>query len=476
MAPAIRRGHLSRRTLIGGAFVTGALGIPGTISRGTVRPAGASAPETWRTWLLDSPDELRPQDPGEPTPAERDELIALQAKRSVGTGVMVSRWGDGPAILPWTGIALDLIQVHRPTPVRAGRALALLHAALADTIVAVQDARVAYPRPSPAQSDGQVTQLGTGDITGSSFPSEHAAVASCAASLLAYLFPDEPTDGLTKLADEAAESRLWAGAAYRSDVDAGNAIGAAVAELAVARGRADGSDRVWDGSGRPIGDGVWQPTPPGYVQAPLDPMAGTWTPWLLPSGDAFRPAAPPAYGSAAWQAELVAVQEAVARRTTQQEALVRQWAGGAGSVTPGGLWLQIAADLIAHRGLDTPAAARVMALTSVAIADAFICCWDAKFAYWTERPITADPTLNVLIPTPPFPSFTSGHATASTAAATVLGHLFPDDEADLLAKATEATQTRLWAGIHFPIDCDVGAAGGGMVGRLAVLRATTDEG
>jgi membrane-associated phospholipid phosphatase len=475
MAHLIGRNLVSRRAIIGGALVAGAFGVPGSTGRRAARAARATSPETWRTWLLDSPDELRPPDPGDPAPAERDELIALQSRRSVETGVTVSRWGDGPAVLPWSGIALDLIQVHRPSPVRAGRALALLHAALADTVVAVWDARAAYPRPSPAQSDGQVTQLGSRGAA-VSFPSEHAAVARCAASVLAYLFPNEPADGLTKLADEAAESRLWAGAAYRSDIDAGTALGTAVADRAIARGTGDGSGRAWDSSGRPTGAGVWQPTPPGYVQAPLDPMAGTWMPWLLPSGDAFRPAAPPANGSAAWRAELIAVQEAVARRTPEQAALVGQWAGGAGSVTPGGLWIQIASDVITRSGLDTPIAARALALTSVAIADAFICCWDAKFAYWTERPITADPTLEVLIPTPPFPSFTSGHATASTAAATVLGHLFPDDEADLLAKAAEATQTRLWAGIHFPIDCDVGAAGGGMVGRLAVLRATADEG
>ena len=98
-----------------------------------------------------------------------------------------------------------------------------------------------------------------------------------------------------------------------------------------------------------------------------------------------------------------------------------------------------------------PHAARVLALTSVAMADGFICCWDAKYTYWTERPITADPSLDVLIPTPPFPSYTSGHATVSTAAATVLGYLFPDDAADpRCERAEEAKQSRLWAGIHFP--------------------------
>jgi membrane-associated phospholipid phosphatase len=90
------------------------------------------------------------------------------------------------------------------------------------------------------------------------------------------------------------------------------------------------------------------------------------------------------------------------------------------------------------------------------------------------RPITADPTLEVLIPTPPFPSYTSGHSTISTAAATVLGYLFPADEANLAARANEAKNSRLWAGIHFPIDNEMGALGGGMIGRLVVARARED--
>ena len=117
-----------------------------------------------------------------------------------------------------------------------------------------------------------------------------------------------------------------------------------------------------------------------------------------------------------------------------------------------------------------------MVLTSVAIFDAFICCWDAKYAYWMARPITADPSLNILIPTPPFPSYTSGHSTISTAAATVLGYLFPAREAELAARAAEARNSRLWAGIHFPIDNDMGAVSGAMLGRLVIARDATSTG
>jgi membrane-associated phospholipid phosphatase len=377
-------------------------------------------------------------------------------------------------VLPWTTLALDLIRVHQPNPVRAARALALLHVALYDTLVATADARAAHPRPGPAM-DTAIVPLGDPVPGASSFPSDQAAVAAAASTVLAYLFPKESADALSALAEEAATSQLLAARAFRSDVDAGQAIGRAVGERAVARGKADGSDASWDGSGRLTDPGSWHPTPPGYFQQPAEPLAGTWRTWLLASGDQYRPAAPPPFQSPAWQAELVGVQEAVARRTPEQEAAVRFWAGGPGTVTPAGLWIEIARDLIVRDGLDALHAARVLALTSVAMADGFICCWDAKYTYWTARPITADPNLDVLIPTPPFPSYTSGHATASTAAATVLGYLFPDDASLLLERAEEAKQSRLWAGIHFPIDIEMGALGGGMIGRLVVARARSEE-
>jgi membrane-associated phospholipid phosphatase len=171
---------------------------------------------------------------------------------------------------------------------------------------------------------------------------------------------------------------------------------------------------------------------------------------------------------------LVAVQEAVARRTLEQELAALVWAGSAGTVTPAGFWIEIARNLIVRDGLDASHAARVLALTSVAMADGFVCCWDAKYTYWTARPITADPSLDILFPTPPFPSYTSGHATISAAAATALGHLFPAEAASLADQAAEAKNSRLWAGIHFPIDNDMGALVGGMIGRLVVAGARED--
>ena len=478
---ALRRDSLTRRAMLGHGLVLGTFGIfsqsaslnaQGELATPVVSLA---SPETWRTWLLSSPDELRPAVPAAPTTAELDELRQLQNQRSVETSQLVEAWGGGPAVLPWTALTLDLIRVHKPSPVRAARALALVHTAIHDAVVATWDAKAAFPRPSPSALDQTIVQLGPETGVLSAFPSEHAAVAVAASTVLTYLFPAEPADGLSRLAEEAATSRLWSGRNVKSDVDAGLAIGQAVGDRAVARGKEDGSDKAWDGSGRPEGDGHWQPTPPEYRQEPVDPMAGTWQPWVLPTGDAYRPPPPPTWGSPAWNAELAAVQEAVARRTPEQEAAVHSWAGGPGTLTPAGIWTTMASDLIARDGLDLPHAARVLALTTVAMADAFVCCWDAKFTYWSARPITADSDLAVLIPTPPFPSYTSGHSTISAAAATMLGYLFQAHAANLADRALEARDSRLWSGIHFPVDNEMGAAGGSMIGRLVVARARRDE-
>jgi membrane-associated phospholipid phosphatase len=473
-APHLTVTRLSRRRMISTALA----GIGTAMARPVVGNAAtrpdATNPASWRPWLLNSPDELRPVAPDTPASAEIDELLDLQGQRTAGSASTVAKWAAGPAILPWTLLALDLIRLHQPSPVRAARALALLHVAMYDAVIAIYDARSAFPRPSPAMTLQTLAPLGTTPPQASSFPSEHAAIAAAAATTLAALFPQESATALMDLADEAAMSRLWAGACFRSDIEAGMAIGRTIGERAVQRAQTDGSDRVWDGSGRLIGDGYWQPTPPAFIQQPLDPLAGAWRTWVVPRGDAYRPPPPPPFRSAAWQAELAAVQEAVARRTPEQKAAVMFWAGGPGTVTPAGIWIEIGRDLVVTRGLDLPHAARALALTAVALADAFICCWDAKYAYWTARPITADPALDVLIPTPPFPSYTSGHATVSAAAATVLGHLFPDAAEDVAAKAEQAKQSRLWAGIHFAIDNDVGATGGRQIGRLVVLRALND--
>jgi len=463
--------RLTRRTLFwatGGVLVaTGLLGAPASPALANARQNAATGPTGWKTWYLTSPDELRPADPGAPSQAEIDEVIAAQAAATDATTAAISRWGGRVAVLPWNDVASSAFTEFKTAPLLVGRAEALLQTAMSDAALAAWDAQTALARPSPGATSDEIKPGAGVDPKQSSFPSEHAAIAAAAAAVLTYVLPDAAPGRFESLAKEAAESRIAAGAAFRSDVDAGIAIGEAIGAKAVARGKEDGSDAKWDGStGRLTGDGYWEPTPPAFVEDPVFALAGTWQTWILPSGDAVRPGPPPVYDSPAFTAQLAAVEASCANRTLDQEQAAHFWNGTKSGQVAGVIWSGIAADLIVRHVLDLPHAARALANMAVAMYDAGVACYDAKYTYWTARPITADPEIKMLFPTPPHPSYPSGHSSLSGAAAVTLASFFPDDESDLLGMATEAAYSRCWAGIHYPSDNDTGLTMGHTVGYM----------
>jgi membrane-associated phospholipid phosphatase len=115
-----------------------------------------------------------------------------------------------------------------------------------------------------------------------------------------------------------------------------------------------------------------------------------------------------------------------------------------------------------------------MALGSVATYDAMVACWEAKYFYWMERPITADPTLRTAFSTPPFPSYPSGHSTLSSAVGEVFAELFPDAAGKYRGKAEEASLSRMYAGVHYRFDVLAGEELGRRVGMAVVARARVD--
>jgi membrane-associated phospholipid phosphatase len=303
-----------------------------------------------------------------------------------------------------------------------------------------------------------------------SYPSEHAAVSAAAAAVLSHLFPKEDTLGFHAMEREAGEARIAAGVARRSDVDAGYAIGKAVAAKVIAYAAADGAQAEWTGP-IPTGTDTWRPTPSKFVVLPFDGSAGAWRPWILPAGSAMRPGPPPAAGSFAFTKDLEEVRALSASRTIEQADLARYWATDA----PSGKWEMFMRDEIAARALPPVQAARALALASVAMYDAFVACWDAKFHYWLLRPVSADPTnVKPVFPTPPFPSYPSGHSTISTAAAEVFAELFPDAADKYRRKALDASHSRVYAGVHYRFDVDSGDALGERVGRAVVEYMRND--
>lgn len=332
-------------------------------------------------------------------------------------------------VTPWIELELDAIAAHRVNPPRASRALAYVSRAMYLASVAGGGAR--------------------DDV-----------VAGAASTVLLYLHPDEGVS-IDALAEELADTDS---PAFR--------YGSLIGRLLIARAGRDGADAVWTGT-PPAGPGFWVPTPPAYVYPPLEPLAGNWRTWNLTTGADLRPGPPPAYGSPLFLAEMNEVYATSRTLTDEQRRIADYWADGAGSVTPPGHWNVIAADLVRGAGWSTLRSAWLFAALNTAQADAFIACWDAKYAYWSLRPVTAirrliDPGWLSYITTPPFPSYVSGHSTTSGAASTVLAAFFPARAGELSAMAQEAAVSRLYGGIHFRSDNEVGLALGRRIGDVAV--------
>ena len=166
--------------------------------------------------------------------------------------------------------------------------------------------------------------------------------------------------------------------------------------------------------------------------------------------------------------------------TAEQKRIASFWDDGPGTFTPPGHWAEIALGLADRYQISTPRAARSFAYQAVAAMVAGVCVWDAKFAYWSLRPVTylqdyVDPNWTSFITTPPFPGFVSGHSGFSGASATLLGYVFPQEKAALQAMAAEAALSRLYGGIHIRADNEVGLTMGRRIGAFASVRAMSDD-
>jgi membrane-associated phospholipid phosphatase len=257
---------------------------------------------------------------------------------------------------------------------------------------------------------------------------------------------------------------VLAGLQYPSDYYAGLALGKKVAEQVIAKAKADGSDAVWTGT-VPTGPCNWKGVNPGNVTAP------TWRPLLLTSASEFRPAVPPACDSAQVIAETTTVRTFPRTFITNYKAFYWQ--------SPEGLntWPYRWADKwMFEDGLqrNPPRVARVYALIAAGMFDAFIASQDGKFAYWYIRPPQLDPAIIPLFPIPNFPSYPSNHSTFSAVRSEVLAYLFPGHADFVRALAQEAGQSRIWAGIHFPMDNVAGLQLGTSVSQLFINWAQSD--
>jgi hypothetical protein len=248
-------------------------------------------------------------------------------------------------------------------------------------------------------------------------------------------------------------------------------------------------------------DSAWQATPPAFATSPLDPGWGGIRPMALVSGSQITPKGHPPFSSSRGSAFYAAAEDvylAGKQLTTEQKYIADFWADNPGaSGTPPGHWIAIVSQTSRNSGLSLMRAAEAFARVGIALHDAFICCWNAKYATNLLRPVTyirryIDAAWLPYIATPAFPAYTSGHSSQSGAAAAVLTDMFgamrftdtthvdhslvlaagPRTFASFLDAAAEATISRLYGGIHYAFDNDDGFEVGKRIGEAVVKRIT----
>jgi hypothetical protein len=468
----------------------------------------------WKTVLLASPLDVTLPTPiatGSPDYiAQINEIKSFQANITEDEKQIVKYWSAG-AVLRWNEILRELVAKHNLPPYQnedgtypfpnaanplaypqfpfanppyAARAYAYVSAAQYDALVAAwfYKTNATYTRKAPYKVDSTLQVLiPKSDLP--SYPSEDAVVEGVSVELLKLLFPGDQ-DYIQLKAEEHKRARIISGANVRSDIEAGEALGKAVAQKFVTRARGDragvaaGNQAVWT---KLETDCMARGEIPWYSlespkRPPMLPVFGKVKSFLFDSLTciALRPGPPPPVNSQQMKDETEEVYQQIKNPTREKTRIVHFWADGVATYTPPGHWDAIAAEDFISKNYSEVRWARNMALLNMSLMDAGIVCWETKYFYFNPRPTQLNPNIKTITGIPNFPSYISGHSTFSGAAAAILGHIIPERANAYDAMAQEASMSRLYGGIHYKSDCTVGLTVGKNVGNYAVERAKTD--
>lgn len=464
----------------------------------------------WKTLLLTSGDQIQIPAPADVSSGTyQSELAALKTASSNLTGEQkeaVKYWSNNPA-LRWNEIALELVAKYNlipgpnadntytlPNPQDPGatpnfpfahppyavRALSYLSVAEFDGLITAWHYKYAFKRPQPSQVDATIVSAYE-DNGLPSYPADGAVVARVSRAILSKMFPLE-ADYLAEKEAEHLASLQWAGQNVQSDVDAGVLIGDQVAAIALARAATDGMSKAQ--CPKAVSDSIkaaafarfgWQWDNVEIPARPvgLTPLFGKVKTWSVPNVELIRPALPPVPGSAEYDEDVKLLKYYADNMTPEWRAIANFWQDGLGTYTPPGHWNRIAKEYIVKYELNPLRSVRLLAYMNMAMMDAGISCWDAKYYYHYPRPINQIPNFKTIAGTPNFPSYTSGHSVFSAAAAEVLTYVFPQENDLFRNWALEAAISRVYGGIHWSFDAKVGTKQGiDAAGyTLAVARA-----
>ncbi len=372
------------------------------------------------------------------------------------------RSADVNPVIYWNQAAIDATRLSRNPPPIAADHYATFHVAIFDAINGIshqyQNWLVKDAAPAGADVD--------------------AAIASAAYTVMMARWGDAANPHNLDVEYQNALAKIPDGQAKTDGV----AWGKHVAEAVLAARANSGFNKPIPGKYSSNDVGKWRETPPGF-RPPTMPFWGNVIPFVMTSPSQFRAPPPFALESQETADELAYVAKVGPRdgaeRSEYETMSTPFWSDDLGTSTPPGHWNIVAEDLAVRKNLSVIETARLFALLNMAEDDAGISCWDTKFFYRMWRPETAlrelDAKTNAHItpvpefipnmPSPSFPSYTSGHSTFSAAATRILELYFGSDDIEFTVKSDglpgavrsyksfsearrEVGMSRVWGGIH----------------------------
>ena len=375
----------------------------------------------------------------------------LQCGLAAGLALSIGACSDDPTTAPQPQV--ELLAVSGPTLSWNQTARELI-ASRAVTGPTTQIRILAYL--TVAQYNAIV---GAEDATGNASPAAAAAGASLV--VLKFFFPLDSALLDEKLRTQKASSP-WPEQPTK-DVAAGETIGRTIGAQVLAYAASDNTN-LTTRPANPGGPGTWTGTNSvrGFYESRT---------FILTSGSQFRPAAPPVFGSAEYNAALAEVRAFSDGLTPAQLTQSQEWAPRAAAYMNG-----IASEMLVNGQRTDRDAARLLALANMAGFDVANACFDAKLTYYYIRPSQADPLIKLPIGLPNHPSYPSGHSCFTAAYATVIASAFPEEGARLTTMVEEAGNSRIYAGLHYRFDCTVGQELGRKVAQEVLRVSGTGRG
>jgi hypothetical protein len=374
---------------------------------------------------------------------------------------------DGDVVTDANVKAADVASKQPMTPI-AVRTMAIVQVSVFEAVNAVSARYPAFRVKIAAAPDASVD----------------AAVAAATRTVLSKLMPMQRAE---VEADYQAILKPLPDGRAKTD---GIAVGEQAATAILASCADDGS----------IAPNTYRPatTPGVYVPTsfPMVPHWGKRKPWVMTSADQFRPGPPPALTSDTWTRDLDEIKalgrKDSARRSPEQTAIARFWEATAPAV-----YWPVARSVATVPGRDVTDNARLFAVAAMAMDDALIAVFDAKFAYNFWRPVTAirnaegdlrDPAWTPFIETPMHPEYPCAHCIIAASLGAVLASELGAGPAPTLSTASptaggavrtwksiddfvqEVSLARIYDGVHYRTSTEVGSAMGKKIGELATSR------